>query len=179
MKRKRSAHVRDRPPKRARDALDQSAFATTPGVEHPVLRRLYPEVFSLRHYLLSRLSVASKNRHRKISQLGKSDPSHHATATRGVDIGLGKLLDSTLVGVPPTAAAASREEAAKARDGDIVGFSQQLLNSTTGGTFKPGYFQQSEVGYSNHSVLHVILSFKIASCIPFRFCAKISRLLIS
>ncbi|KAF2794045.1 hypothetical protein K505DRAFT_361455 [Melanomma pulvis-pyrius CBS 109.77] len=144
MKRKRSAHVRDRPPKKARDALDQSALATTPGVEHPVLRRLYPDVFSLRHYLLSRLSVASKNRHRKISQLGKLDPSHHAAATRGVDMELGELLDSTLVGVPPTAAHASREEAAKARDGDIVGFSQQLLNSTTGGTFKPGYFQQSE-----------------------------------
>ena len=147
MKRKRSAHVRGRPPKRARDAdaLDQSASATPRAVEHPVLQRLYPNVLSLRHYLLSRLPASSKNRRRRVSQLGKTG---HATAdaTRGVDIELGQLLDSTLVGLPLQPPAPKKDES---RDGDLAVFSQQLPHSA-GGTFKPGYFQQSEVGFHYH-----------------------------
>jgi hypothetical protein len=150
MKRKRSARDHARPPKRARDALDESTVATNPGGEHPVLQRLYQRVFSLRHYLLSRLPVASKTRRRKISQLGLSDPSHGATSSRGVDFELGQLLDSTLVGVPPKAIVTGQDDA---RDGDIVSFSQQLLGSTAGATFKPGYFQQGEVGCSLFSCM--------------------------
>jgi hypothetical protein len=151
MKRKRSARGNARPPKRARGALDESNVATNPGVEHPVLQRLYHRVFSLRHYLLARLPVASKTRRRNISQLGLSDLSHGATALRGgVDFELGQLLDSTLVGVPPKAIATAQDDA---RDGDILNFSQQLLGSTAGATFKPGYFQQGEVGCSLYSCM--------------------------
>jgi len=82
--------------------------------------------------------------------LGLSD----ATELRGIDFELGQLLDSTLVGLPPNAVATDRDET---RDVDIVSFSQQLLNSTAGATFKPGYFQQGEVGYSAHFILHVTL----------------------
>ncbi|KAF2710295.1 hypothetical protein K504DRAFT_481429, partial [Pleomassaria siparia CBS 279.74] len=164
MKRNPSGQVVGRPPKRARHAsLNQSVPATTPHVQHPVLQRLYPHVVSLRHYLLSRLPIASKNRRRKLSQLGKPDATAPATSnlltslTRGVgvdvdidtnidinidiDIELGRLLDSTLVGLSTTSPTASPD---KSKHGDIVNFSQQLLKSSTGGTFKPGYFQQSE-----------------------------------
>jgi hypothetical protein len=145
MKRKRNTHDNGRPPKSARD---EPAIATNPGVDHPVLHRLYPQILSLRHYLLSRLPVASKTRRRKISQLGLSD----TTELHRVDFELGQLLDSTLVGLSPKAVATDRDEA---RDVDIVNFSQQLLNSTTGATFKPGYFQQGEVGCSAPFLLHV------------------------
>lgn len=145
MKRKRNTHVGGRPPKRARDA-DQSPLATTDGVDHPVLSSLYPKVSSLRHYLLSRLPTSSKNRRRKISQLGAQRPSPNASATRVVDIELGELLDSTLVGVlSDSGSSAAREEAAKERDKDIESFSQQLPSKTTASTFEPGYWLQAEV----------------------------------
>ncbi|KAF2684833.1 hypothetical protein K458DRAFT_27426 [Lentithecium fluviatile CBS 122367] len=143
---KRSAHVGGRTPKRARDAADQSAPATTPGVEHPVLSRLYPHVASLRHYLLSQLPSSSKNRRRKLTQLGLQHQSQDATAPRGIDIELGELLDSTLVGVVPKAAdEVARKEAARERDRDLESFSQQLPPGTTASTSKPGYLPQSEI----------------------------------
>lgn len=139
MKRERSAHVVGRPPKRARPAADQSAVATPPGVDHPVLRRLYPGVLSLRHYLLSRLPASSKYRRRRLTQLGLH---HHAQ--HHLDADLAQLLDATLIGIPRTADAAGQDEAAKDRARDIDTFSQQLSSA---GTFKPGYFLQSEVTF--------------------------------
>lgn len=147
MKRKRSqSAVRGRPPKRAQQGAGQSGEATPATGDHPVLRRIYPDVSSLRHYLLSRLPASSKNRRRKISQLGLPAHDGDATATRDVDRELGRLLDSTLVGLSPKAIAASREEAAKARDRDLESFSQQVSEHATGSTFNPGYFLQTEVG---------------------------------
>lgn len=125
---------------------------TNPDLDHPILHYLYPQVLSLRHYLLSRLPVASKTRRRKISQLGLL--LSNATELPRVDFELGQLLDSTQVGLPAKALATDRDEA---RDVDIVSFSQQQLNSTAGATFKPGYFQQGEVGYSVHFIIHVTL----------------------
>ncbi|KAF2259198.1 hypothetical protein CC78DRAFT_525270, partial [Lojkania enalia] len=152
MKRKRSAHAGGRPPKRTRDA-DQSAIATPTPVDHPVLQRLYPEILSLRHYLLARLPSSSKNRRRKISQFGvSSSPGQDATATcsshvdsDGVDVELGRLLDSTLVGVSPKATTTRADDPAKeAREKDIQTFSQQLSDHSTGCTFQPGGFLQGE-----------------------------------
>lgn len=139
MKRKRGAQGGDRPPKRSKETLSQSAPATIPDVDQPVLQRLYPEVFTLRHYVLSRLPGSSKNRRRKISQLGQPN-------SEGVDGELAQLLDSTLIGVSPKAASATRDEIHKAREKDVLTFSQQIQDCATGSTFTPGYFLQSEVG---------------------------------
>jgi hypothetical protein len=109
-----------------------------------VLQRLYPEVLTLRHYLLSRLLSLAKNRKRRILQLGLSGDI--PTQNKGSDHELGQLLDTTVVGVPPKAAPANPDDFAKTRDREIESFSQQLSNCSTGSTFKPGYFQQSEVG---------------------------------
>lgn len=158
MKRKRgSTHAGDRPRKRPKETSSQSAPATTPPVEpaingpvdhavdhavdHPVLRCLYPEVLTLRHYVLSRLPGTSKNRRRKISQLGRAE----GQSVDGVDSELARLLDSALVGANRIPTAASREETIVARDRDIISFSQQLTDCATGSTFTPGYFQQGEV----------------------------------
>lgn len=136
------------PSKKARLASDQSAAATHASVEHPVLSRLYPEVLSLRHYLLSRLPASStlKNRRRKLSQLGiRTD--HQDAAPRGIDLELGELLDATLVGVVPGPRAGNPEVAARERHGDLESFTQEVAAASNGsaGTFKPGYFLQAEV----------------------------------
>ncbi|KAF2003575.1 hypothetical protein P154DRAFT_96154 [Amniculicola lignicola CBS 123094] len=143
MKRKRAAHVAGQPPKKPKTSSDQSAIATSSGIEHPVLRRLYPQVLSLRHYLLSRLPGSSKNRRRKILQLGTT-AGHDSPASPAVDFELGQLLDATVVGVPATTVAAYADEAVKAREADFEHFSQQLPEGS-GSTFKPGYFLQREI----------------------------------
>ncbi|KAJ4344797.1 Telomerase reverse transcriptase [Didymosphaeria variabile] len=132
--------------KKARLATDQSPVAT-PAIEHPVLSRLYPGVLSLRHYLLSRLPASSKlkSRRRKISQLG-IHPGQGDIAPRGIDLELGELLDTTLVGVIPSSRAKKPEEATRERDGDLESFTQEVAASNgSAGTFKPGYFLQAEI----------------------------------
>lgn len=162
MKRKRNSHGGDRHSKQPRltttsvSPSDQSAPATPSNINHPVLRRLYPEVFTLRHYLLARLPTSSKNRRRRISQLGQNSivPDGATTTTAadtdgGVDVELAHLLDSTLVGVPQRAVATEhREESEDTRTKDITTFSQQLSACASGSTFNPGYFLQTEVGYA-------------------------------
>ncbi|KAL5391507.1 hypothetical protein DPSP01_001371 [Paraphaeosphaeria sporulosa] len=134
-------------PKKPRLATNQSPVATPASIEHPVLSRMYSEVLSLRHYLLSRLpaSSRSKNRRRNLSQLGKCT-GHQDTAPRGIDPELSKLLDATLVGVVPSPRAGNPEVAARERDGDLETFTQEVAASNgTAGTFKPGYFLQAEI----------------------------------
>jgi hypothetical protein len=113
-----------------------------------VLSRLYPQVATLRHYLLSRLPSSSKNRRRKLAQLGLHPPDADATSPRGIDDQLGDLLDAVVVGGLPsttTADAAVRKAATQEREDDLESFSQQFPAGTTASTFKPGYFLQPEV----------------------------------
>lgn len=155
-KRKGNAHAGARPPKRPRQAADQSPTATPSScIQHPVLSRLYPKVLPLRHYLLSRLPAASKNRRRKIASLGilqvpDRDNNSSAPTRAPDDAELGKLLDTTLVGVVSkhVTDAPAATEIAERRDEDLRNFSQHLSSSgTTGGTFKLGYFVQPEVSH--------------------------------
>ena len=150
MKRKHSAHAGDRNenPKKPRRAPYQSAAATTASIEHPVLLRLYSEVLTLRHYLLSRFPASSKlkSRRRKLSQLGIEHPGQQDIASRGIDVELGELLDATLVGVPPGVDIEKRKDAERVRDRDLDSFTQEVSASiNSAGTFKPGYFLQAEV----------------------------------
>ncbi|KAH7131938.1 hypothetical protein B0J11DRAFT_211008 [Dendryphion nanum] len=148
MKRERNSHDGDAHPKKRRLSSGQSVSATPTHANHPVLRRLYPELLTLRHYLLARLPNSSKNRRRRISQLGQKPPVHDTTTTaiddHGAEFELAKLLDSILVGVSPKAVAKDREKSEDSRTKDIESFSQELVDCATGSTFKPGYFLQSE-----------------------------------
>lgn len=148
MKRQRSSHGSGGPrkkPRRPVRTLDQSALATTPGTDHPVLQRLYPKVLTLRHYLLAQLPTSSRGRRRRISQLGLSTVAENSTSTRHVDTELGQLLDSALVGLFPGSSTESEEQVTRERRHDIDLFTQQRLQGATGGTFQPGYRLQSEV----------------------------------
>jgi hypothetical protein len=116
-------------------------------MDQPVLQRFYPRLLTLRHYLLSVLPKSSKNRRRKLAQLGRPIAAKGATSTCHPDIELGQLLDSTVVGEHNTAKIDNEEQLTRERNKDIETFTQQLSPAITGGTFKPGYFLQSEVGY--------------------------------
>jgi hypothetical protein len=144
MKRKPNTHMGTAPSKKTKRAAE-SAASTAPGPDHPVLRRLYPQVLTLRHYLLSQLPKSSKNRRRRLSQLGATPVQHDASA-HDVDIQLGQLLDSALIGCFPATEPKNAAQEVKERDRDIENFTQQRSQNTSGGTFKPGYFLQSEVG---------------------------------
>jgi hypothetical protein len=149
MKRKRSAHGSGGVRKKTRRAVDQSSIKAT----HPVLRRLYPEVLTLRQYLLSRLPNTSKNRHRKISQLGRATPTQGTSLDR-LDIAVVQLLDSALVcGSSVHADTDAHTRFTEEREKDIQAFTQQRSQSTPGGTFNPGYYMQSEVGRDMYHTL--------------------------
>lgn len=145
MKRKCTSHA-GRPRKKAH-LLDQSATATPPPVEQPVLQRFYPRLLTLRHHLLAQLPKTSKNRRRKLAQLGLPSASKSASSTSDVDLDLGQLLDSTVVGDHNTKQTEAREQLAVERTKDMETFTQQRSPAITGGTFKPGYFLQAEVGH--------------------------------
>lgn len=178
MKRKRSTHATGASsPKRRRAndapaAAGQSAPATlssakamsasSAAVQHPVLRRLYPEVCNLRHYVLSRLPGKSKNRRRRIAQVGRdadsnSEANSDARTSKDAEIDreLAQLLDSTLIGICPKnqASTTSRDEI-RERSKDMITFSQQLSESRVSGcTYEPGYFLQAEVRHLNLSTI--------------------------
>ncbi|KNG48986.1 telomerase reverse transcriptase [Stemphylium lycopersici] len=158
MKRKRSTRACVGTRKRARSAVDQSPNATPqqqhPHHEHhhhhhhhhhPVLQRLYPQVSTLRHYLLSRLPSSSKNRHRRISQLGRAAPAPGIGPAQQVDSAVVRLLDTALVGSTAHGAVEQQSRADQERDRDIIAFTQQRSQGTPGGTFKAGYYLQTEI----------------------------------
>jgi hypothetical protein len=146
MKRQLNSHTGAGPRKKAKRAAKPSAASTPIGPDHPVLQRLYPKVLTLRNYLLSRLPKSSKNRRRRLSQLGLGTPAQDDTSTRDVDIRLGQLLDSTLIGCFSPVAPRDFAQELKERDRDIENFTQQRSQNTSAGTFQPDYFLQSEVG---------------------------------
>lgn len=125
--------------------LNQSATATPAAIEQPVLQRFYPRLLTLRHYLLSVLPKSSRNRRRKLAQLGRPIATKKATATSESDVGLAQLLDSTVIGEHKAANVDDEEQLTRERNKDISTFTQQLSPTGTGGTYKPGYFLQSEV----------------------------------
>lgn len=145
MKRKHGAPTGGRPCKKARRTVDQSAPATPSAVEHPVLRRLYPQVLTLRQYLLVQLPRSSKNRRRKLDQIGRPTAAHNATSPLEVDVEVGRLLDSALVTTLAASDGGLLEHETKQREQEIQSFTQQRSPGTAGGTFKPGYLLQSEV----------------------------------
>lgn len=146
----------DRKKARHADPVNQSDTATTSGPDHPVLQRLYPQVVTLRQYLLSQLPKSSKNRRRNIAQIRVTAPAEIDASTNDADTGLAQLLDSVLVGLPSAIGynTSPQADAVKERDREIECFTQQRSQNTSGGTFKPGYFMQYEVSTVAQSPFH-------------------------
>ncbi|KAH9878518.1 hypothetical protein IAQ61_001790 [Plenodomus lingam] len=147
MKRKYNYQATGMPRKKAKHAsnsLSVSTSAPPPGVDHPVLRRLYPRVLTLRHYLLLQIPNSSKGRRRRIAQIGCSTSALDAKSKHPIDEELGQLLDAALVCTVNGPSPESLGNVAKERNQDIETFTQQRSQGTSGGTFKPGYLLQSE-----------------------------------
>jgi len=89
-KRNRSAHD-DKGDKRQK--VSGGFNGKDPVVKHAVLAQYYPQVYTLREYLLSKLPATSKARRKKIVSVGKKPQSD------GTTDGLASFLDSTLIGV--------------------------------------------------------------------------------
>lgn len=136
-------------PKHAVDSSSQSSTATPAATDHPVLRRLYPRVRTLRHHLLSRLPTSSKGRRRRIAQLGSTGTN----ANHDNDVGLGQLLDSTLVGSFQNANVNAKVPSEQ-RKRDIETFTQHRSQGVSGGTLESGYLLQSEVGFAVEYQIH-------------------------
>ncbi|KAF2630853.1 hypothetical protein BU25DRAFT_249279 [Macroventuria anomochaeta] len=143
MKRKCTSHAGG--PRKKAHVVDQSASATPPAIEQPVLQRFYPRLLTLRHYLMSVLPKSSKNRRRKLARLGRPMATKKATSICEPNMKLGQLLDSTVIGEHRTTEINDEEQPTKECNKDIEIFTQQLSPAITGATFKPGYFLQSEI----------------------------------
>jgi len=138
MKRKRKRHVTERIVKKQKLNCKVGSEATL-----PLLRQYYPQVLTLRDYLTSRLSKASKKRRRKVLHHGLQLSNWDGSST---DLAVLRLLDTTVVGAFNSASTVDLESI----DKDISIFTQQLSDTTTSISPTQGALKQSEVGrYTN------------------------------
>lgn len=115
--------------------------STVPStVAHPVLSSFYPQVLTLRQYLLTQLPQASKHRRRKIANYGqlRQDMVRCEEAAQ--------LLDSTFVGLGLKPAADPRG-GPRVTEREMEVFSQQLTASTARSEYnlRESRFLQAEV----------------------------------
>lgn len=84
-----------------RPTLPYSSHAPVNVVQQSLLSRFYPEVLTLREYLLVKLPSNSRIRRKKVLTAGRRDrdQSDRETAIDDAD-SLGPFLDSALVGIP-------------------------------------------------------------------------------
>lgn len=66
-------------------------------ISHPLLSHLYPNLQTLRNYVLSKLPASSRIRRKKIASVGLQDDTAEKTATE-TELALARLLDTTVVG---------------------------------------------------------------------------------
>ena len=140
----------------------QESISAQLPTAHPTLSLYYPQVLTLRHFLISKLSKAARTRRRKIAYLGRLPPTPAATGDRPLarglsfnnrsiagegshlndaDAALSHLLDSVLVCAAANALPGPCQNS-RAQDFDL--FSQQVI-STAGGTCTPRSSCQSDL----------------------------------
>ncbi|KAI1382064.1 hypothetical protein F4677DRAFT_13815 [Hypoxylon crocopeplum] len=103
-KRKRKSAVNgyllDGPPsKKGRKGPKSNEQLAPLQAQHAVLNRFYPQVLTLRNYVLSRLPSTSKVRRKKVTAVGRVAKAPGLPIS-DVERSLGALLDSTLIGIP-------------------------------------------------------------------------------
>ena len=104
-------------------------------VKDALLAQFYPQVISLREFLISKLPPSSKIRRKKIRSVGKKADSE-------IDQKLSKFLDQTLVGVSK-----HKEVSQEERWQQWTTFSQKADDSVSfANQSGVGIFSQSEVG---------------------------------
>ncbi|KAL7629462.1 Telomerase reverse transcriptase [Parahypoxylon ruwenzoriense] len=92
-----------RPPTKKGRARPQSGRQQTPiQAQHSILNQFYPQVLTLRNYVLSRLPATSRLRRKKIAVVGIASESPGLPVS-SEEQSLGALLDNTLIGIPKEA----------------------------------------------------------------------------
>lgn len=133
-KRKRKTRVATVPEKR------QKTEKSAPNSARKVLEHYYPNVLSLRRYLVARLAQSSKKRRRYVDQYGLAEVEDGCELTVKAT---SDLLDSVLVGCfdfDGVAVTSCRLEK------ELEVFTQQMAESAVGTTLTQGALTQSEVG---------------------------------
>jgi len=122
-----------------------------PIIKHALLAQYYPQVFTLREYLLRRLPNTSKIRRKKIASVGRNPSAEH----RELEEELARFLDQTLVGESVCLEVSKQE-----RWSQWISFSQKVDDSvsTLVNLSSPGVYSQSEV------------------CFPVRFTTRTDRI---
>jgi telomerase reverse transcriptase len=118
-----------------RQKISDTSKSKESVVKEALLAQFYPQVLSLREYLLSKLRPSSKVRRRKILSFGKKADSE-------TDQKLSNFLDQTLIGVTKHNGVSQEE-----RWQQWTTFSQKADDSTSfANSSGAGLFSQSEVG---------------------------------
>jgi telomerase reverse transcriptase len=134
-KRKRSRPNHGLGSDQKRQKISEASSRKDSVVKEALLAQFYPQVFSLREYLISKLPPNSKVRRRKILSVGKNPDSE-------ADQKLSEFLDQTLVGVAKHQGVSQAE-----RWRQWTTFSQKADESTPFANLSgAGLFSQSEVG---------------------------------
>ncbi|PNH76610.1 hypothetical protein VD0001_g907 [Verticillium dahliae] len=135
---KGASHERPPPPKKAR------IHATANPVKHALLRQYYPEIVSLRHYLISKLPSASRLRRKKIASIGSEEPRSSADFRGDLERQLCHLLDTTVVGLQHSQLPAADDNV---RREEWTKFSQRGDESyvTLSGGLSDALFSQAEI----------------------------------
>lgn len=132
------------PKKRAKGYPDLARNAGT--ISHPLLSQLYPNLQTLRAYVLLRLPASSRLRRKKIAAIGLQNDDAEKRPTE-TELALADLLDTTVVGY-------SGQTSVKPDDrwGQWTSFSQKVDESyvSLSEGLAGGHFSQNEVcGYSS------------------------------
>ncbi|RDW68574.1 hypothetical protein BP5796_09231 [Coleophoma crateriformis] len=99
-KRKRSKHTGSLQGDPKRQRLSGRLDVQEPPVKQTLLPQYYPEVWSLRELLLSKLPASSRIRRKKLLSVGRQVPLHESEPACGADDAvLANFLDQTIVGV--------------------------------------------------------------------------------
>jgi telomerase reverse transcriptase len=135
VKRKRTRHGHENGGDQKRQRLSSYSKSKDPVIKQAVLAQYYPQVLSLREFLLSKLPSTSKLRRKKINSVGKSYQEQDRT--------FADFLDQSLIGVSKCQDVTQDE-----RRKQWTSFSQhaELSTSTFANTSGVGIYSQSEVG---------------------------------
>jgi hypothetical protein len=119
-----------------------------PLVQHAVLAQYYPQVLSLREYLLSKLPPTSKTRRKKISSVGKK-----ARPNAQNDEVFATFLDRTLIGVR-----SNKDVPQQERLQQWTSFTQHVDTSDSGfaNLSGVGIYSQSEVRTYGDSIFFLM-----------------------
>jgi telomerase reverse transcriptase len=131
-KRMRSKNSMESDQKRQKIAANTNS--KDPIIKHALLAQYYPQVLSLREYLLSKLPTASKVRRKKILFAGRRSDSKQS------DKNLARFLDETLIGVCDGHGISHQD-----RWRQWTAFSQKADESAFANLSGVGVYSQSEV----------------------------------